>query len=100
MHEDERSRSTVPCACLPAFENKTEIEVAEEENSFLLILSEDRMQTAGFVFTSHLDSTNVSCEYIFRNYFSSGIHFLLAVIAQFVLVSKEVVWLVGTDEEE
>lgn len=55
------------------------------------------MQTAGFVFTSHLDSTNVSCEYIFRNYFSSGIHFLLAVIAQFVLVSKE---LVGTDEEE
>lgn len=44
--------------------------MVKKENSFYFILSEDRMQTAGFIFTSHLDSISVPCKYIFRNYFS------------------------------
>lgn len=44
--------------------------MVKKENFFCFFFFDDRMQTAAFVFTSHLDSINVPCDYTFRTCFS------------------------------
>lgn len=86
-------------ACLFVFLTKT-VKNEEEESFVCFFLSEEIEQTADPIFTSHLDSVNMPSESIFCKPFSWEILFLLlSVIAQFVCISKQLQWLLGTDKE-